>query len=244
MWALIDAGVKAVGAYSSASVQRAVTEQQNRQSAAEARFSNNVRGAGNAFAAARGSLSRYLQSVNNNQTLAAGGEALEANLINARRTEDTLSEASFEDQIRAAEQLGQQSAAAAFVGAGSEVADAVSVSTRLMQQRAALDAERNRDFRIYDTARRAASIQTQTIRGLDTSLIFDSLDYTMDVAQKQKAVNPWQSALLAAAGSVVDNKGAAIEQGQQLWKQASDSFANRGWGTGARFGNQDYGSYI
>lgn len=241
MWALLDAGIRAVGAYSSASVQAALAKAQTRQSKAEAAAGNRVRQAGNGFAAARGALDRYLQSMNNNQTLVAGGEALEANLVNARRTEDAMAEASFEQQIRDAEQLGQQAAAAAFAGAGAEAADAISVSTRLMQQRAALDAERNRDFRLYDTAQRAAAIQTQTVRSLDTSLIFDSLDYTTNVAQRTSGPNPWMAALGAAAGSVITNKGAAIGEGMQLWNSVKSRSASWGRPTMAE---QEYRTYI
>lgn len=241
MFALLSAGLSGINAYSSASVNKALTGANNRVARAQAEGSNRIRTAGNGFAAAKGSLSRYIQSLQNNQALEAGGAALEENLINARRTEDTLAEASFEDQIRDAEQLGSQAAAAAFAGVGGEVADTVSVSTRLMQQRANYEAARSADFRLYDTARRAAAIQTQTVRSLDNSLIFDSLDYTMDIAKQSQAPSVWGSTAAAIGGSLLSNGGAGASQ---LWKAASGAFSSSEWGTGAKFGNQDIGAFI
>jgi len=180
---------------------------------AQSKDTNRVRVAGNAFAAAKGAVSRYLQSVNNNRTLEAGGTALEANIVNARRTEDAFTRGSFEDQIKRAEQLGQQSAAAAFAGVGGEVADTISVSTRLMQQRAAREALLSRDFRLYDTARRAASIQSQMIQSLDTSLILDSLDYTINTAKQTPVGNPTAAGFAAAAGSLMSNASLFVSAG-------------------------------
>jgi hypothetical protein len=245
MWQLIQAGLNGINAYGSASVAAATARANNRLSRVQASTENDVRTAGNGFAAARGSLSRYMQSLQNNQTLEAGGEALEANLINAARTEDTLAESDFESQIRNAEQLGSQAAAAAFSGVGGEVADSVSVSTRLMQQRAARDALESRDFRIYDTARRAAAIQTQTVRSLDSSLIFDSLDYTMSVARRSAAPSPIWAAISAAGGSMADNGGQGFKEAGAAWRSAQGRFsAANTFGTGAQYGNQDYGNFI
>lgn len=248
-WTLAQAGLSALGAYSSASVNKAVnnannrvsaavTDANNRTSAAQAEATNRIRGAGNAFSAARGSLARYMQSVNNSQTLEAGGHALEANMVNARRQDDAMSSASFEDQIRAAEQAGSQVAAAAFAGVGGEVSDMVSVSTRLMQQRAAASAAERRSFSSYDASRRAGVIQAQTIRSLDNSLILDSIDYSINtantnVASYQQSANPWMAALYAGADSLMKTG------------LPSGSFAQKSeWGTGSNFGNQDYGNFI
>lgn len=203
----LQAGLAGLQAYASASVTRGQVEANNRISAAAAEAGNRVRTATNAFAAARGSLARYMQSVNNNQALEAGGYAMEENLINARRAEDAATKASFEDQIKNAEMLGEQAAGAAFAGVGGEVADTVSISTRLMQQRASLEALRSQDFRTYDAAQRAAAIQTQTVRSLDSSLIFDSIDYSIDVAQRNKAPSVWGQTFFAVANSML-NSGA------------------------------------
>jgi hypothetical protein len=245
MFGLIAAGLSGLSAYGSASVASAEAKANNRISAAQSHNDNRVRGAGNAFNAARGSLQRYMQSLQNNQTLEAGGEAMEANLINARRTEDVLTEASFEEQIRSAEQTGTQAAAAAFAGVGGEVADTVSISTRLMQQRSAADALRSQGFRTYDTARRAAAIQAQTIRSLDNSVINDSLDYSISVAQKRAAPSVWGSTALAVGSSLLSNNGAGLREAGSLFRSAVSAFTPKNeWGTGAAYGNDDIGRYI
>lgn len=236
MWmALASAGLSALGAYTQGAVTKAQVKGNNAVSAAVTEANNRVRTAGNAFSAARGSLSRYVQSVNNNNALEAGGEALEANLINARRQDDAMAEASFENQIRAAEQLGSQVAAAAFSGVGGEVADTISISTRLMQQRAARNALQSREFAQYDSVRRAGAIAQQTVRSLDQSLILDSLDYSIDVAQYQKAPSVWGGVANAVADSLMKT-GLNTDSGKKPAKSE--------WGTGSEHGNQDYGMFI
>lgn len=185
MWGLLSAGLGAAQAYLGSSVQRATIGANNRVAAAQAEAANTVRDAANTLSSARGGLARYMQSLQNQQTLEAGGQMLEANLVNSLRAEDTLREASFEDQIRNAEALGSQAAAAAFSGVGGEVADTISVTTRLMQQRAGERALRNTRYRSFDTSRRAEAITEQTVRSLDSSLIFDQLDLSTDIARQQ-----------------------------------------------------------
>lgn len=236
MWmALAGAALSGISAYSGASVAKAQTNANNRVSAATTKASNQVRGAGNAFSAAKGELARYMQRLQNNQALEAGGEALEANLINARRQDDAMAEASFEDQLRNAEQLGQQAAAAAFAGVGGEVADTISLSTRLMQQRASAQALKSRELTQYDATRRAGVIAQQTVRSLDQSLILDSLDYSINVAQKGASQSVWGSTVAAVGGSLLSNAGSFANA-----KAAPKSE----WGTGSAFGNQDYGQFL
>lgn len=208
MWQVIVGGaVGAVKGYTQASVNKSLVEANNRVEQANTTASNRVRGAGNAFAAARGALARYMQSLQNNQTLEAGGAALEQNLMNARREEDAIMQGDFEQAIRHSEQTGAQAAAAAFAGVGGEVADTVSIATRLSQQRASLAAARNSGYRGYDAARRAAAIASQTIRGLDSSIILDTLDYNINVAQTQRAINPIYAALAGAYEGAMGSMG-------------------------------------
>lgn len=206
MWLeLAQAGLKAAFAYGSASVGKAQAAANTRISTAQAENDREIRSAGNVFSAARGALSRYTQSLQNNQTLAAGGEMLEANLVNARRREDSMAVARFDEQIRNAEQIGAQSAAAAFAGVGGEVADMISVSTRLMQQRAEREALTFAGYRTYDDARRAGAIAAQTVRSLDNSLILDSLDYTVTPAMQFASPSVWGSTIAAGLSSAVQS---------------------------------------
>jgi hypothetical protein len=230
MWqAFAMAGIQGVLGYGQASVQKKITAIENKVAAANAANANRVRSSGNAFEAAKGSLARYLQSVNNNRTLEAGGEALEQNLINARRQEDTELSGDFETAIRNAEQNGSQAAAAAFAGVGGEVADNISVATKLMQQRAQFEAQKNQDFRMYDYSRRAATIQTQTIRSLDSSLIFDALDYGTDVAQQKYSQNPWAAGLMGAGQSLLGSFA------QGAFTGSGGGFSNSGANPAAKF---------
>lgn len=250
MWmSIAQTAVGFAKGYVEGSINKAQVAANNRLSHAEAYQTNRIRTAGNAFSAAKGALARYMQSVNNNEALEAGGAALEANLVNARRQDDALAKASFEDQIRAAEQVGSQAAAAAFTGAGGEVADTISVSTRLMRQRAEADAMQARDHRLYDSARRASAIHEQTVRSLDSSLIFDSVDYATNVGQKTSAPSPWiqaidggWNALTGSGGGLWKSGGGAVSSTQAAFSQTN--VGSSGWGTGLSYGNQDYGNYI
>jgi hypothetical protein len=275
MWdTMISSFASVARGYVQGHLEKASADTNNRINEANAANGNKVRGASNAFAAAKGALARYMQSVSNNNRLAAGGEALEANLVNARRREDVLQGAGFEAQVRNTEQMGAQAAAAAFAGVGGGVADMVSASTRLMQQRASRQALTATDQRLYDTSRRAYAIQSQTVRGLDSSMILDSLDYTFEVAQKEHAVNPWMRAIIAGGDAWIDGKGfyddknnrtGTTQRGSQQDFRRSELNAQRGdsyepdtrdysgvdyggetfsWGTGSDYGNDDYGNYI
>jgi hypothetical protein len=229
-YSAIAAGLRG---YVDTHLQNANIEAGNRLSAANASAGNRVRLASNTFSAARGALARYIQSLRNGQVLAAGGEALEANIVNARRQDDGALEAGFERSIKHTEQLGAQAAAAAFAGVGGEVADMVSLSTRLMQQRVDYAAARSRDFSNYDAARRGASIVQQTVRGLDNSLILDSIDYTIDVAQRRQRSSAWVGALLAAGDSYI-NSGQGWQTKDYSGRSNTQSYGNYNYGNGQK----------
>jgi hypothetical protein len=212
---IVGAAVGALRGYTRGSVEKAQIEANNRLNAAEAGAANQVRGASNAFAAARGALTRYMQSVNNNRTLDAGGAALESNLVNARRREDLVQSARFEDQIRDSEQTGAQAAAAAFAGVGGDAADMVSLSTRLSQQRAAAAASTAQGQRLFDTSRRAEAVHRQMVGSLDTSLVFDSIDYQTNVAIHHQALSPGYLALAGAVDSFAGSGGLTQEKSTQ-----------------------------
>jgi len=266
-WSEIVKGlVGAAHGYLQGSVQRTQIEANNRLSVAFTESSNQVRAASNGFEAAKGSLARYMQSLNNNKRLEAGGHALEASLVNTRRQQDVITAQGFESEIRNAEQTGAQAAKAAFAGVGGDAVDMVSASTRLTQQRAAEFADRAQGYSLYDAARRAGAIVSQTIRGLDNSLIIDSLDYNRNTATIHKSLSPWRMAEMGAADAMMgtgmlQNNGLSEPQRptytaqhntpQQSFRFAEIQQQNSGseasffnFGTGSDFGNQDYGSFI
>jgi hypothetical protein len=262
-WAAVVKGVvSGLHGYLEGSVQKAQIEANNRLSAAFTDASNKVRGGQNAFAAARGALQRYVQSVNNNRTLDAGGTAMEANLVNARRQDDAVKESDFETQLRDAERTGAQAAAAAFAGmGGSDAADMVSLSTRLTQQRASAQATQYGDYRAFDTARRQGAIAHQMVGSLDNSLIFDQIDYTVNTATRNRAIDPGYMGLMAGVDSILgsgvlknygqNDKPQQQQSGQtfrfnaaQDSQAASVAYDDTNFGTGSDYGSQDMGGFI
>jgi hypothetical protein len=146
-----------------------------------------------------------VQSVNNQRALTAGAKAAEDTSRNFFRTADAYAYNSLSQGVQKAEQAGASVAGAAAAGVEGGVTDMVNLSTRL---RSAMVEQRSKDvlrMQASDTERRAGDIMSQTIQGLDTSLIVDSLDYTTDVAnQKGK-----QSFLSAAVGGAASTFGGA-----------------------------------
>lgn len=171
-------------------------EANNRLSKVNADARNRVRQASNANEAAQNSLARWIQSVNNNRRLDAGGDALEQNIVNYRRSEDAALTQSFAKGISEAEQEGAMAAAAAVSGVDGNVVDMVNSSVALRDSIVGQQMSDFRDMRAYDTAARAGSIMSQVVGGMDNSLILDTLDYNIDVAQEQHIFSRMQYGLL------------------------------------------------
>lgn len=169
----------------SVSSNRAVVEANNMLSRANAEAGNKVRQASNELTAAKNSLARWTQSVNNQRLLKQGGEALEASVVNYRRGEDELVRQSFSQSIAEAEQAGMAAASAAAAGVAGSVVDTVNMTTALRDSIVRQEFADARNMAAYDTQRRAGTIMSQVVGGLDNSLILDSLDFNIDVAQRQ-----------------------------------------------------------
>lgn len=162
----------------------ALTRANNRLSEINARTSNATRQASNAAAAAEGNLARYVQSVNNNRALEAGGSAQEALLVNYLRGRDRQTAGNFSDDIRSAEQAGHSAAAAALAGVDGNVVDMVNGSTALRDSIVRQSVEERQSAQAYDVSRRAGNIASQMVAGLDNSIILDRLDYNVDYAKE------------------------------------------------------------
>jgi hypothetical protein len=186
----------------------------NRLSKVNAEAANKVRGASNAAAAAEGSLARWVQSVNNQRQLDSGGDALEANVVNYRRQSDAGLTQDFASSIREAEQAGAAAAAQAVSGIAGNVTDTVNASMALRNSIVQQQVEDFRGFQNYDTARRAGSIYSQMIGGMDNSLIFDALDHNVDVANVTPVMSHWANAIQGAAASMgVGGQGTDVMRG-------------------------------
>lgn len=160
----------------------ALTRANNRISALNAKSRNDTRMAQNAAAAAEGNLARFVQSVNNNRALEAGGNAQEALLVNFLRGRDNQGLGSFSENIRVAEAAGHSAAAAAAAGVDGNVVDMVNGSTALRDSIVRQSVEDKQSKEAYDVSRRAGTIMSQMIGGLDASIIMDRLDYNQDFA--------------------------------------------------------------
>lgn len=188
----------AIAGYFGNDAARAQADANTRISAANAKAGNQVRTASNAFEAAKGNLARYAQSVSNNQRLKAGGDAVEANIVNYRRARDNLSLQSFSTSIRQAEQAGAAAAAQANSGIDGSVVDQVNGATALRDSIVDEAIRRNGGTMDYDAAHRAASIEVQTVQGMDGSLILDQLDYNVDFAQVSPKISAFAAAVRGA----------------------------------------------
>lgn len=232
MW-WIQGVVGAVSGIIGGSVTRAQARNNERISAANAEANNKVRLAGNAQKAAETSLARWTQSLNNQRALDSGGRASDAVKQNFYRTADSWSYDSVNQGILLAEAAGQSAASSAAAGQEGGVVDMVNLSTRL---RANIVAQRTADVQhlmSYDAAQRAGTIMSQTIGGLDNSVILDSLDYNKDVALKFPKNSVFQDAI---QGAMAAYGGGGIQAGlQSMMSQPTSSSSTYSLGS-ARLG--------
>lgn len=173
-----------------------------RLSSGLAKDANTVRSARNEEMAATNSLNRWVQSVNNSRALKAGGETKEASDRNFYRQSDAWAYNSVSEGIAKAEQAGASAAGSAAAGVEGSVVDMVNTSTRL---RSAIVDQRTRDVQGLvrsDADRRAGQIMSQTIQGLNTSLILDNLDYSTDVGRSYTKQSTLGAGVMGAVGAV------------------------------------------
>lgn len=222
MFQLLQGGLKAFNAFQSASVNKQLTAISNRVDAANVAAKNTERRGQNALSAAVSSNNRFVQSINNSRQLKAAGSAIEATYVNSLRQQDDLVAQGFEAAIGAAEQLGMAAASSAAFGAGSSVTDAVNVATALRSARAAQATEDSLDTFKYDTQRRAMSLMSQAVDGLDITNQFTNLDYGVNVAQPQRSPSPWSAAITSvlADGKL---KGMASDMNKAFTSWSTDT---------------------
>jgi hypothetical protein len=200
----------------------------NRLDKVNADASNAVRQAQNAFTAAKGSLARWTQSVNNNRRLTAGGKQLEAAVTNYRRERDDLGKQSFSQSIRMAEQQGASAAAQAAAGIDGGVVDMVNGATALRDSLVAENLKSYGELADYDAAKRAGAITLNTAQGLDNSLMLDMLDYNVDITNPQVGF----SRTAAIMRGIASSQGVSPDASN---KAADNSYKSNDAGTNARF---------
>ena len=198
-------------------VTRKEVEANSRLSDLNAKEGNKIKQAGNAAEAAHNSLDRWVQSVNNNRVLRAGGEALATTLSNARRETDATLTQSFSDSIKDAEQQGAARAAQASAGVDGNVVDQINGSIALRNDIVKQQLENFGNFQNHDIAERAGSITSQMIGGLNSSLILDTFDYNIDVAKHESTMNNWAYMLRGMAEHM--GGGGSVDSGLSKEKQ-------------------------
>ena len=184
---IAEFGIKAVMGLGNAYLAEANARAANTVNEANAWANNLVRGANNQLAAARGSLARNVQSINNQRTLDNMGSNIEAATINYRRTRDSALQDDFESQLAQAEQAGAQAAAGALSGLTGGVVDIVAGTTALRKQRIQQRSDEAMRQGDWDAERRLKQIAQAGFDNLDQSEITDNIDQSVDVAVKQNA---------------------------------------------------------
>lgn len=184
---LADFGIKAVMGLGNAYLAEANARASNTVNEANAWANNLVRGANNQLSAARGSLARNVQSINNQRTLDNMGSNIEAATINYRRARDSALQDDFEAQLAQAEQAGAQAAAGALSGLTGGVVDIVAGTTALRKQRIQQRSDEAMRQGDWDAERRLKQIAQAGFDNLDQSEITDNIDQSIDVAVKQNA---------------------------------------------------------
>lgn len=172
---------------------KAQAEIDTRLSAVNAAATNQVKRAQNLEGMAKTSLSRYVQSVNNNLTLDDGGDAFTANLVSGLRMMDSEVNQKILNDVKTLEEFGAASASQAAVGAGGQVVDMINSTTAL---RSSISRELQRqsgEVAAFEVGQRSKSIMSQMVGGLDSSLILDSIDTSQAVAQRKYAPSNGQA---------------------------------------------------
>lgn len=183
---------------------------QNTVNQANTVAANLMRGANNELAAARGSLGRYVQNVNNQRIAESAGSALEAAVVNYRRARDGAVEEDFESQIAAAEQAGAQAAAGAASGLSGGVVDVVNITTALRQMRTLQRRTTALKQFDYDATRQRADNYRAALEGMDQSDIVADIDYSIDTFVPQKRAGNWFTDVLG--GQSPQNLAAVTQQ--------------------------------
>ena len=204
----------------------------------EAKLTNETRVMANVREHAIGSLNRWVQSVNNNLALKAGGKALEANTVNARKAKDYRTERRVSSSLSEAEALGAASAARGASGLNGGVVDMVAGTVAL---RSSIVSEQLRKQGISEddaAGQRAGMIMSQMVNGLDNSIIYPNRDNNVNVAQEAKAPSALSvyAPLLASAAKLGsgfkfsgDNNAPLTDQ-QQGYFDGNSNLPNSGMG--------------
>jgi len=239
---MLDMGKNIVGSISSGVLAEANANAQYTLNQANAYASNLIRSSNNTVAAARSSLARYTQSVNNNRTLDNVGKAFTTNNVNYRRQRDAASNASLEDQIALAEQAGRQAAASAFSGLTGGVSDIIRNTTALRASRIQQRKEQATAQMDSDQAARTGALLQAGWDNLDQTDIVTNIDYGNDVVADTRYTGGLFSEIVGGVLGTDQKTLANVSQWGQ--KKYTDWFASdlpiSGAGSAGKRATNDY----
>lgn len=202
-WMAAQAAISYIGASGKASMDKAQAGINTRMAREQAKNANKVRAAANEFKSAEGHMARWAQAVNNSRRLDTGASTLEAAVVNYQRQAGARTTQRFSDSIREAEAMGAAAASQGASGVTGAVSDSVAASMALRDSIARQQARDFEGMANFDQRRRTAGIMSEMIGGLDQSLIFDALDYNIDVGQTTHGPSPFMAGLTAAAPALM-----------------------------------------
>jgi hypothetical protein len=223
MWWILAA--KAAAGILQGQAQNSITKINNELADVKATAENKTRLVGARKVAAEGSLARFTQAMNNQRIMESGGSALGAAVVNYGRHKDDATRLSVSDQLQQAEQAGAMAAAQAASGTAGTAGDMVAGATAIRNSMVAQSIADKEGMADYDQSHRAESIMRQMVSGLDSSTIYDALDYSESVARHTAKTTLLGSAL---EGLGFSGAKAAVGGASDLAKTGYDWFRRQG----------------
>lgn len=217
-WGGIISG--AIEGYMTNLIARRNAELENWISEENERAQNAVTNAGNNAEMAKGSLARFVQSVNNNNRLKQGGQQLEAAAVNQSRTMDRNTTSNFNQSMGMVAQAGAQAAAAGAAGVSGSAPDEVASATRLRAALIRQTTTTQQGQQLSDDQMQRMSMASQMVGGLNSSVAVDSLNYQRAYQRKQY-VRGHQNAISLGILSNMGWSGGADMSGQDWAKSNS-----------------------
>lgn len=163
---------------------------------AEAKAANIVRAGRNQQVAAEANLANFMRAENNRRSMEAVGEQFNAGQMNLARLQESFTQGSVEDQIRAAEQAGAYAANVAFSGAAGSSVDVVNYTLSAQQERRDFYRNQQQGRVTYDQLQQLTGLQASAYRAIDYSLAIPSQDFGVNFARQAPKQGSWLTDVL------------------------------------------------
>lgn len=199
------------------------------------------RSANNSLAAAQAAFGNLTKSLSNSAKLTSAGNALDANSQNMVRLQDGTSRGSFEQGLRAAEQMGALQAQVAAAGTGGATASMLHRTLELSAARQRTTAEINSGYQTYDMLQQRMGLVSSMVQGLDQGQTFAPVDYSVDIAPLTQspfragdfagsaASQAWMGMLTKNAGNFASQSFGGGSTGGTVYGGSTTLDMNDGW---------------